>query len=63
MFAVSLLNEETTATSSTGAVVDLAVVKEIEATVKAGGIINIHTKTEKIIKKVVFGGSVNLLYE
>ena len=63
VFAVSLLNEETTGTSSTGAVIDLAVVKEIEATVKAGGIINIHTKTEKIIKKVVFGGSVNLLYE
>ena len=63
VFAVSLLNEETTGTSSTGAVIDLAAVKEIEATVKAGGIINIHTKTEKIIKKVVFGGSVNLLYE
>ena len=63
VFAASLLNEETTATSSTGAVVDLSAVKEIEATVKAGGIINIHTKTEKIIKKVVFGGSVNLLYE
>ena len=63
VFAASLLNEETTATSSTGAVIDLSAVKEIEATVKAGGIINIHTKTEKIIKKVVFGGSVNLLYE
>lgn len=63
VFAVSLLNEETTATSSTGAVIDLSAVKEIEATVKAGGIINIHTKTEKIIKKVIFGGSVNLLYE
>ena len=63
VFAVSLLNEETTATSSTGAVIDLSAVKEIEATVKAGGTINIHTKTEKIIKKVVFGGSVNLLYE
>ena len=63
VFAVSLLNEETTGTSSTGAVIDLSAVKEIEATVKAGGVINIHTKTEKIIKKVVFGGSVNLLYE
>lgn len=63
VFAVSLLNEETTATSSTGAVIDLASENEIEATVRAGGIINIHTKTKKIIKKVIFGGSVNLLYE
>ena len=37
--------------------------KELEVNSKIGGIINVHTKTDKITEKISVGGVVNYLYE
>ena len=56
-------NEEATAVSTTGALIDISTTKELKANSKIGGIINVHTKTDKITEKISVGGVVNYLYE
>ena len=56
-------NEEATAVSTTGALIDIATTKELKVNSKIGGIINVHTKTDKITEKISVGGVVNYLYE
>lgn len=56
-------NEEATAVSTTGALIDISTTKELKVNSKIGGIINVHTKTDKITEKISVGGVVNYLYE
>ena len=56
-------NEEAKAVSTTGALIDLSTTKELKVNSKIGGIINVHTKTDKITEKISIGGVVNYLYE
>ena len=41
----------------------ISTTKELKANSKIGGIINVHTKTDKITEKISVGGVVNYLYE
>ena len=56
-------NEEATAVSTTGALIDISTTKELKVNSKIGGVINVHTKTDKITEKISVGGVVNYLYE
>ena len=61
--AQKLKTIETYASSTTGGVLNVSVVKELEANSKLGGIINVHDKTEKITESISIGGVVNYIYE
>jgi hypothetical protein len=63
IFASKLANEEANVVSTTGALIDVSSTKDLELNSKIGGIINVHTKTDKIIEKISVGGTVNYLYE
>jgi len=56
-------NEEANVVSTTGALIDVSTTKDLKVNSKIGGIINVHTKTEKITEKISVGGAVNYLYE
>ena len=56
-------NEEASVVSTTGALIDVSTTKDLKVNSKIGGIINVHTKTEKITEKISVGGAVNYLYE
>jgi len=63
IMASKLENEEANAVSTTGALIDVSTTKELKVNSKIGGIINVHTKTDKITEKISVGGVVNYLYE
>ncbi len=63
ILASKLENEEANVISTTGALIDVSSSKDLELNSKIGGIINVHTKTDKIIEKISVGGTVNYLYE
>ena len=56
-------NEEANVVSTTGALIDVSTTKDLKVNGKIGGIINVHTKTDKITEKISVGGAVNYLYE
>ena len=56
-------NEEANVVSTTGALIDVSTIKDLKVNCKIGGIINVHTKTDKITEKISVGGAVNYLYE
>jgi len=61
--AVDLLTTETYANATTGGVLNVSASKELEATSKLGGIINVHEKTDKITESISIGGVVNYIYK
>lgn len=61
--AQKLKTIETYASSTTGGVLNVSVIKELEANSKLGGIINVHDKTDKITESISIGGVVNYIYE
>ncbi len=63
IMASKVENEEANAVSTTGALIDVATTKDLKVNGKIGGIINVHTKTDKITEKISVGGAVNYLYE
>ena len=63
IMASKVENQETNAVSTTGALIDVATTKDLKVNSKIGGIINVHTKTDKITEKISVGGAVNYLYE
>ena len=58
-----MLAEEAYVSSTSGAVLNISVAKELEANSKLGGIINVYKKTEKITETISLGGVVNYLYD
>ena len=56
-------NVEANVVSTTGALIDVSTTKDLKVNSKIGGIINIHTKTDKITEKISVGGAVNYLYD
>jgi hypothetical protein len=60
--AEKLKTTETYATSNTGGLIEVSATKELEATSKLGGVINIHEKTDKIVESISLGGVVNYIY-
>ena len=56
-------NEEANVVSTTGALIDVSTIKDLKVNSKIGGIINVHTKTDKITEKISVGGAVNYLYD
>ena len=56
-------NEEANVVSTTGALIDVSTTKDLNVNSKIGGIINVHTKTDKITEKISVGGAVNYLYD
>jgi len=63
IMASKMENDEANAVSTTGALIDVATTKDLKVNGKIGGIINVHTKTDKITEKISVGGAVNYLYE
>ena len=61
--AEKLMTTETYASATTGGVLNVSAIKELEANSKLGGIINVHEKTDKIIESISVGGVVNYLYD
>tara|TARA_S200000501_G_scaffold318191_1_gene311886 strand:- start:14646 stop:15323 length:678 start_codon:yes stop_codon:yes gene_type:complete len=61
--AQDLLAEEAYVSSTSGAVLNISVAKELEANSRLGGIINVYKKTEKITETISLGGVVNYLYD
>ena len=61
--AIKLMTIETYANATTGGVLEITASKDLEASSKVGGIINVHSKTEKITEKIAMGGAVNYLYD
>ena len=52
ILASKLANEEANVISTTGALIDVSSTKDLELNSKIGGIINVHTKTDKIIESI-----------
>ncbi len=63
ILASKLENEDAVVLSTTGALIGVSTSKELKVNSKIGGIINVHTKTDKITEKISVGGVVNYLYE
>ena len=63
IMASKIQNEEANVVSTTGALIDVSTTKDLKVNSKIGGIINVHTKTDKITEKISVGGAVNYLYE
>ena len=61
--AIKLMTTETYANATTGGILEITTSKDLEASSKVGGIINVHSKTEKITEKIAMGGTVNYLYD
>lgn len=60
--AENLNTIETYANSTTGGLVNVSSLKELEVNSKLGGIINVHKKTDKIVESISLGGVVNYIY-
>jgi len=63
IMASKVENENANVVSTTGALIDVSTTKDLKVNSKIGGIINVHTKTDKITEKISVGGAVNYLYE
>ena len=63
IMASKVENEEANVVSTTGALIDVSTTKDLKVNSKIGGIINVHTKTDKITEKISVGGVVNYLYD
>ena len=63
IMASKVENEEANVVSTTGALIDVSTTKDLNVNSKIGGIINVHTKTDKITEKISVGGAVNYLYD
>lgn len=63
IMASKVQNEEANVVSTTGALIDVSTTKDLKVNSKIGGIINVHTKTDKITEKISVGGAVNYLYD
>ena len=61
--ASKLETQDTEVFLTTGAVADVFAKNTIDANVRAGGTINVHSKTRKIVENILVGGTVNYLYE
>jgi len=61
--ASRLETDETEVFLTTGAVADVFAKNTLGANVRAGGTINVHSKTKKITENILVGGIVNYLYE
>ena len=61
--ASRLETDETEVFLTTGAVADVFAKNTLGANVRAGGTINVHSKTKKITENILVGGTVNYLYE
>tara|TARA_X000001036_G_scaffold318769_1_gene297195 strand:+ start:27 stop:704 length:678 start_codon:yes stop_codon:yes gene_type:complete len=61
--AVKLITTETYANATSGGILEIIASKELEASSKLGGIINVYSKTEKIIEKIGIGGVINYRYD
>ena len=59
--AIKLMTTETYANATTGGILEITASKDLEASSKVGGIINVHSKTEKITEMIAMGGTVNYL--
>ena len=60
--AQNLKTETTKVFIKAGGVVDVYATSLLELDLKAGGEVNVHHKTNKIIEKITLGGIVNYLY-
>ena len=60
--AEKLTTTETYATSTTGGLIEVSAIKELEVNSKLGGVINVHEKTDKIVESISLGGVVNYIY-
>ena len=60
--AQNLKTETTKVFIKAGGVVDVYATSLLELDLKAGGEVNVHNKTNKIIEKITLGGIVNYLY-
>jgi len=61
--ADKLVTDETEVFLTTGAVADVFAKEELSISVRAGGTVNVHSKTKKIVESKLAGGSINYLYE
>ena len=61
--AENLVTDETEVFLTTGAVADVFAKEELSISVRAGGTVNVHSKTKKIVVSKLAGGSINYLYE
>jgi len=61
--ASSLITQESEVFLTTGGVADVFATKELNISVRVGGVVNIHSKTKKIIESKLAGGTINYLYE
>ena len=61
--ASKLETEDTEVFLTTGAVADVFAKNTLGVNVRAGGTVNVHSKTRKIVENILAGGTVNYLYE
>ena len=61
--ASKLETEDTEVFLTTGAVTDVFAKNTLGVNVRAGGTVNVHSKTRKIVENILAGGTVNYLYE
>ncbi len=61
--AENLVTEETEVFITTGAIADVFAKEQLSISVRAGGTVNVHSKTKKIVESKLVGGSINYLYE
>tara|TARA_X000000368_G_C22882862_1_gene646101 strand:+ start:221 stop:910 length:690 start_codon:yes stop_codon:yes gene_type:complete len=61
--ASDLITQESEVFLTTGGVADVFARKELSISVRAGGTVNVHSKTKKIIESKLAGGTINYLYE
>jgi len=60
--ARNMVIEDGEVSALSGSMVDVRAESSLEAIARVGGVINVHSKTERITEKVSFGGSVIYLY-
>ena len=60
--ARNMVVEDGEVSALSGSMVDVRVQTSLEAIARIGGVVNVHSKTERIIEKVSLGGSVIYLY-
>ena len=60
--ARNMVIEDGEVSALSGSMVDVRAESSLEAIARIGGVINVHSKTERIIEKVSLGGSVIYLY-
>ena len=61
--ASSLKTEETDLYLTTGGLAEVFAVNTLNINVRAGGTVNVHSKTQKIVENKLVGGTINYIYE